>query len=179
MRTSTSFKTGLAGLAAAVLGLATLPSAAQAATVTQAITIGATVASYGALSVAPTTLTFADADPGAVPSITATEGAVAVVARARVAPAASWTLALAGNAANLTEAGGGTIPMSAINWTATPVTGTGYNAGGALNGTTGVNVGTFTGPGTRSADLTFSLANSYDYAVGSYTGGATYTLTFP
>jgi hypothetical protein len=44
---------------------------------------------------------------------------------------------------------------------------------------TAQSVASWTGPGNREGTVSFALANSWDYKTGSYTVGATYTLTAP
>jgi hypothetical protein len=83
-------------------------------------------------------------------------------------------------AANLTNAGGDTIPFSQISWT---------SSGNGDTGAQPIPAGTFTG-GTqtlttfpvntwRESCHTFSYANAAARASGTYTGRATYTLSAP
>ena len=72
------------------------------------------------------------------------------------------------------EAGGASIPINNLSWV---VTGAGYAAGTAAQ--TDVSLGSWGGPGTRTGTQTYRLANSWTYAVGTYSVTLTYTLTAP
>ena len=96
-------------------------------------------------------------------------------------PGAAGTATLSvTTAANLTNAGGDTIPFTQISWTST-------GAGDA--GAEAIPAGTFTGATQTLATFsvnrwneschTFSYANAANVASGTYTGRATYTLSAP
>jgi len=82
--------------------------------------------------------------------------------------------------ANLTNAGGDTIPFSEISWTST---------GNGDTGAEPIPSGTFTGGLQTLATLTgntwneschtFSFANTTTRAAGTYSGRATYTMSAP
>lgn len=152
---------------AASLVLAGAPAAAQQ---TANLTVNATVAARASLTLSNAALAFADADPDTTPNITASP-VVTVTARSRTT---------GGNAVSLTvvaltdlTSGLDTIAASNISWTAT----------GALNaGTLGlapVSIGSWTGSGFRTGNMTFALINSWAYAIGNYTATVVYTLSAP
>jgi hypothetical protein len=166
MRTK-SLRLGTAILAIAV----TQPLGA--ATDTKGVTINATVSAAASLTVSTGTLTFPNSNPETVPSIGPTEGVVSITAKARTSAGSPVTLTL--NAAADLKSGSDTIAISNITWTAS---GAGF-APGTMAVLTEVTVASWTGSGNRSGSQTFAMANSWDYATGSYTTTATYTLTAP
>ncbi|MGQ9922155.1 MAG: hypothetical protein ACUVRZ_12630 [Desulfobacca sp.] len=145
---------------------------AWAATDIKTLTINASVSARAKLTISPTTINFADADPDVTPSIPA-DSAVAVNARVRTGASSTATLQV--SATNDLSNGTETIPISNVTWTAS---GSGFT-GGTLSKTTAQDVASWTGSGNRSGTLSFFLANSWDYATGSYTTTAQYTLTAP
>lgn len=176
MRTSTLLKTGLATLAAALLGLAALPSAADAASATADLTIGATVSARATLTLGAASIDFADADPDTVPSIPSTPASVAVTAKVRTGNGNQPTLTVVADGP-LTDGGSGaTIPISAVTWTASAAP----FIAGTMNDATAQSAATF-GNGSTQATGSFSyfLANNWSYNVGTYTATATYTLSAP
>jgi hypothetical protein len=157
-----------------LLGLSCLlASEGHAATDTKTATVSATVNAAASLTLGVNTVTFADADPGTTASITATEGAITVTAKARTSANGAVTLTVL--AADDLKSGSDSIGIGNVTWT---VSGTGYQAG-TLNKSSAQSVGSWTGPGVRSGALTFALANSFTYATGSYSTTVTYTLTAP
>ncbi len=145
---------------------------AQAATSTQTLNINAAVNARATLSLGVGAINFADADPDTVPSIAATENAVAVTAKVRTGSASTATLTHVGPA-NLVS-GSDNIPIGNVTWTAT---GAGF-VPGTMN-TVAQSAGSWTGSGNRAGTFSYFLANSWDYATGSYTASTTYTLTAP
>ena len=141
---------------------------AFAATDTKVLTINATVSARATLTLGVAAINFPDADPDSGP-ILATENPVSVTAKIRTSAAGNVTLTCI--------AGGdlGPIPISNVTWTAA---GNGF-VGGTMSSTVGQSAGSWTGSGNRSSSFTYSLANSWDYAVGSYSQSVTYTLTAP
>ena len=165
-----------AGIAAGitVLGLVTAHGAqAASSTATATQTITANINSAASLTLGSPTITFTStSSTGTTP---ATEGgnSFSVSAQARTGSSSTVTLTvLAGG--DLTS-GGNTIAINNVTWTAT---GTGY-ANGTLNKTTAQSVGSWTGSGLYNGTMSFFLANSNSYAVGTYTATITYTLTAP
>jgi hypothetical protein len=146
---------------------------ALAATDTETLIINAQVANSAKLTLGAGTINFPDADPDTVPSIAASENAVAVSAKARTGASGTVTLSvLVGT--DLTS-GSDAIPIGNVTWTAT---GAGYS-GGTMNRTTAQSAGSWNGPGNKTGTFSYFLANSWAYAVGNYTATATYTLTSP
>jgi hypothetical protein len=165
-------KTRLLLIGAAVAALALMQPLA-AATATSNVTVAATVSASAKLTIGAAGVTFPDADPETVTSINATEGAITISAKGRTSTSGTVTLTL--KAADDLTSGSDTIPISNVTWTAS---GTGF-AAGTMNKTTAQTVGSWTGSGTHSGTASFKLANSWDYATGSYSVQATYTLTAP
>jgi hypothetical protein len=159
------------GVALAAFLLA--PVAAFAATDSQVLTINATVAARAKLVLAPTTINFPDADPDLVPSISANENSVNVLASVRTSSAGVSTLTCLANG-NL-DSGSDQIAISNVSWTSG---GAGYLAG-TMSNALAQAVGSWTGSGSRVGTLNYFLANSWAYAPGSYTQTVTYTLTSP
>jgi hypothetical protein len=146
--------------------------AAWAASDTEDLTINCTVAARAKLALTPTTINFPDADPDDTPSIPA-DNTVSVSSKIRSSSDSNLTVLANGDL----TAGTNTIGINNVTWTAS---GSGY-VGGTMNKTTSQSVGSWAGPssGNKVGTLTFSLANSWGYAPGSYTATATYTLTAP
>jgi len=165
-------KTRILLIGAAIAGIA-LMQPLGAATDTANVTVSATVAASAKLTIGATTVTFPDADPETVATINATEGAIAITAKGRTSAAGNVTLTLL--AADDLKSGTDVIGISNVTWTAS---GTGF-AAGTMNKTLAQTVGSWTGSGTRTGSASFKLANSWDYATGSYSVTATYTLTAP
>ena len=153
-------------------GLVLMATGAFAVDATQPLTINATVSARATLSLGVGTINFADADPDTVPSIAATENAVSVTAKVRTGSASTATLTHVGPA-NLVS-GSDNIPIGNVTWTAT---GAGF-VPGTMN-TVAQSAGSWTGSGNRAGTFSYFLANSWDYATGSYTASTTYTLTAP
>ncbi len=145
-----------------------------AATDTKSVTVTATVGNQVVFTVNNTTVNFVDTDP-ATASIPG-DVTVMITAKARVAKDGVWTLDVKAGG-DLTEAGGGVIPIGAITWTCGD--GGGYAAGGTMNKTTAQAVGSFTNSGSHVGTQTYAMANSWSYATGSYSATLTYTLTTP
>ncbi len=150
-----------------------LPLAAQGASDTETLTINAIVAARATLTIAPTTINFPDADPDATPSIPANENSVSVQSKVRTSSAGVSTLTCLANGAlqSVSDA----IAISNVTWTAS---GAGY-VPGTMSDVAAQNVGSWSGSGTRNGNFDFSLANSWDYNVGSYTQTVLYTLSAP
>ena len=150
------------------LCLVLMAGGAFAATDTKVLTINATVSARATLTLGVAAINFPDADPDSGP-ILATENPVSVTAKIRTSAAGNVTLTCI--------AGGdlGPIPISNVTWTAA---GNGF-VGGTMSSTVGQSAGSWVGSGNRSSSFTYSLANSWDYTVGSYSQSVTYTLTAP
>lgn len=150
-------------------------SAAMAATATQPLTLNATVSNTAVLTVNPASISFPDADPDSVPLIPA-NSTVAVTAKAKTTAGATVTLTVLADD-DLKDAASDVIGISAVKWTST---GAGF-VGGTMAKTpsAAVSVASWTGSGNRSGVNTYTLDNSWNYLVGSYTVATTYTLTSP
>jgi len=143
-----------------------------AATDQQNLTINATVSAKAKLTVGVAAINFADADPDSVPSIAATENPVSVTVKAQTGGGSSITLTVQANGD--LDSGTDTIDISNVTWTAT---GAGFVAG--TMDTTAQAAGSWTGPGRHDGTFSYQLANSWDYAAGSYSQTVVYTLTAP
>ena len=89
----------------------------SAATDTKPITVSASVAASAKLTLSIATVSFPDADPDLVPSISNSEGAVTVTAKGKTTTGSNVTLTL--QAAGDLASGSDTIPISNVTWTAT------------------------------------------------------------
>jgi hypothetical protein len=145
---------------------------AGAATDQETLTINATVSAKAKLTLGVAAINFPDADPDTEPSIAATENPVSVTVKAQTGGASAVTLTVQANGD--LDSGTDTIDITNVSWTAT---GTGF-VGGTMD-TTAQSAGSWTGPGRRDGTFAFSLANSWDYAAGSYSQTVVYTLTAP
>ena len=144
----------------ALFGLLLSLGIAEAQT-TQVLTINATVSSRAELTLSPTTINFPDASPTTTPVIPA-DSTVAVTARVRTG--GTPTLRVVANG-DLTS-GGDTIGADQVSWTATGAP----FIGGTMNSSVSQDAATFgSGNGEFTGTYIFSLANSWNYAVGSYT----------
>jgi hypothetical protein len=154
-------------------GQLTRACVAHAKSKTATATATATVSSIAKLSLSASSLTFPDANPDTTPSIPALGGPVTITAKARSTPGA--TIMLSVIASDDLRSGTSTIPISALSWAAS---GTGF-VPGTMNHTTAQPVGTWAGAGVWVGTQTYSLANSWTYAAGTYTTTLTYTLVAP
>ncbi len=170
----TSVRLTALATAAALVALMMGPVSADAATATQPLTINATVAARATLTLGSATINFPDADPDAVPSISATENPVSVIARVRTGAASTPTLTVL--AGGPLTSGADTIGISNVTWTAAAAP----FIGGTMNSVTAQSAATFaTGSGNYGSTFSYFLANSWAYNVGAYTATVTYTLTAP
>ncbi len=148
------------------------PAAAQV-TATQVVSVSATVSTTAKLTVGSPTVSFPNADPDNTPSIQASEGAIAITAKAKTGAAGNVTLTILAGSDLIS--GSDSIVISNVTWTAG---GTGF-VPGTMNSVSAQSVGSWTGSGNYSGTQTFFLANSWNYRVGNYGASATYTLTAP
>lgn len=142
---------------------------------TDTLDVQVNVASIGKLTVDLTQITFeVDSDPDTEPTIPTEEGDVTVEVKVRHAGASNATLDHL--AIDFSPVPTGTLDIGDVSWTAA-----GANfVGGTMNSTTAQNVGTFANSGSYTGVLTYTLPNSWDYQVGSFTAAATtFTLTVP
>lgn len=150
---------------------------AEAVTSQATVTLGATVSSSASLSLANTTVTFPNVTPPGV--INAAENGAIVTATFRTATSTPGTLMVLST--DLTDApASDVIPVTAISSTATNTSGGFFTAGPVTWSKTGNGAQVGTGPsGSYAGTFSWSLANSWTYATGVYTGSAVYTLTAP
>ncbi len=144
-----------------------------AATDTKPLTLSATVSAMAQLTIGRVNVSFPDADPDTILTIPDALGPISVNARVKTINSGAVTLTIVA-ASDLTS-GSDLIPISNITWTAT---GTGF-APGIMNATTAQSVATRSGSGTLSGTQSYSMVNSWAYAIGTYSASATYTLTAP
>lgn len=143
-----------------VLGLLALADVASAQTLT--------------LTLSRTTIPFASADPDTTPSIAAP--VVGVTYRIRGNAGGAWQITLL--ASGDLSSGLATIPVSNVTWAATP-------APPFLSGTMSATLAQPVAGGfgnvnpARTAQVTFFLANSWSYDVGTYSATFVFTLTAP
>ena len=140
---------------------------------TEPLTINAVVAGAATLVLGTNTINFASADPDTVPSIAATENPVSVTVRARTGSADTVTLTHIADGP--LDSGTDTIAISNVTWTAG---GAGFVAG-TMSDTIDVSAGSWTGSGEQIGTFDYAFANSWSYAIGTYTQTSTYTLTAP
>lgn len=157
------------GIVAAAILCWSAPAFAQA-TQTGSVNVSANVNAKAKLTLGAATVTFADADPDTTPSMTA--AALSVDVKARTSDAGNVVLTV--SAGGDLDSGSATIAISNLTWTAA---GAGFQAGTA--NTTDQTVGSWTGGGTYTGSQTYALANSWDYATGTYAVTLTYTLSAP
>lgn len=126
------------------------------------------------LSIAPTTIVFATADPDTVPVITSP--AVQVSYRIRQNNFNPWILSVL--AGGDLVSGAATVDISNISWVATPSP---PFQSGVMSKTVAQRVAGGTGnvANTSRGQITFRLANSWNYTAGLYTQTVVFTLTAP
>lgn len=165
-------KTLSGALAAAALFVFASSASAQTTLATQNVLAQVTVGNQARLTVGGGPITFADSDPDTVPQIAA--GApVTVQARARVAPGTQLNVTVSAAAAFFDATN--TIPVTAMEWTAS---GDASFVGGAM-ATTEQNVSQWVGPAQQNGTQNYTLNNSWDYAPGTHQVQLTYTLSTP
>jgi hypothetical protein len=147
-------------------------AASVAGAQTRTATFNVSIAGSARLTISPTSLTFPDSDPTSVPTVAAQPGPVAITVKARATVNTPVRLTL-GATDNL-RSGVVTIPASAVTWTAT---GTGFSGGTLSLGAQ--TVGNWIGSGVRTGTQSFLFANSWSYAVGTYTLSMQYTVVSP
>jgi hypothetical protein len=129
------------------------------------------------LTVGQTTISFPDANPDLVPSITSTPTPVAVTVRVTGNGGRPWSLTIA--AADHLRSGASVIAINNVTWTSS-TTANGFLAGGALAVSPAQTVASGTGNmNTRTSNLTFQLANLWTFDPGNYSTSATFTLSAP
>ena len=126
------------------------------------------------MTISPSTITFASADPDTTPSIAAPS--ITVSYRVQNNLGGSWRISLLAGG-DLT-AGSATIGINNVTWTASP---TPPFQAGTLSGTLAQTLASGTGnvPLGTTGTVVFRLANSWTYNVGSYSTSVVFTLTAP
>ena len=158
--------------AAALTVLAAASPAAAQTTATATVNVTVNVSARATLDFHGTNaVTFADADPDTISSISAP--AMTIDVKGRTSGGSNVTLTVLSN--EDLSSGSDTIGIGNLTWTAT---GTGFTAG-TMDKTTAQAVGTWAGSGTHNGSMTLKLANSWAYSSGAYTATLTYTLTAP
>jgi hypothetical protein len=152
--------------------------AAWGAQATADVKVAATVSSSAKLTLSASTVTFPDADPDTVKSIPANENGAVVTAKVKTGSATTATLKVL--AADDLKSGSDTIPITNVTSSATNTSGSFFSAGPITWSKTspGVTVGQG-GSGSYAGTFSWFLANNWNYATGSYTANATYTLLAP
>lgn len=142
-----------------------------------AVIVAATAASASAqrldLSVNPMTVTFPPADPDVVPLVSSTP----VQIRYRVRQyEGQWSLTIV--AMGDLISGASTVDISNVTWVATPAP---PFENGTLSKTVAQRLASGTGPTNpaREGQITFRLANSWNYNAGLYTQTILLTLSTP
>lgn len=165
---NTLVKVGLS-TAAAVLLMSSSAFAQSTATASLSVTVN--VAARARLTLSAPSITFIDQDPASVATLSATPLTVDVSARTGAASNVTLTVLATGDLTSGTN----TIPVNTLAWT---VGGAGF-AAGTSSASTAQSVGAWVGSGARSGTQTYTLPNSWSYAVGTYTTTLNYTLTAP
>ena len=126
------------------------------------------------LSGSPTTIVFGTADPDTVPIITSAP--VQESYRIRQNNFNPWILSVL--AGGDLVAGSATVDISNISWVATPSP---PFQSGVMSKTVAQRVASGTGnvANTSQGQITFRLANSWNYTAGLYTQTVVFTLTAP
>lgn len=127
------------------------------------------------LSLSSTSISFPSADPDTTPSIAAPVMQVTYRVRQN-AYDADWQLTVL--ASGDLSSGIATIPVSNVTWTATPAP---PFQSGTMSATLAQRVASGVGNAnpSRTAYVSFFLANSWSYDVGTYSAIFTFTLTAP
>ena len=136
------------------------------------VVVSARPAAAQFIQLQPTTIGIASADPDTVPLVSASPIRVTYIALGQGAN--PWTITV--EAEGQLVSGASTIPISNVSWVATP---TPTFRNGTLSTVPQV-LATGTGLALlERGDVTFRLANSWNYNVGTYTQTITFTLSSP
>jgi hypothetical protein len=153
-----------------------LAGTAWAATDSKTLTINATVAATAKLTLSAATISFPNADPDTVASIPSAPTTVTFTCMVKTGAAslATLTVLATGDLTN-TATPPDTIAINNVTWT---TSGAPFVVG-TMNKTTAQPVASWTGSGNRTGTCSYFLANSWNYATGTYTASANYVLTAP
>ena len=164
-------KTRLLFLGVAVAAIA-LAQPLGAASDFKNVTMTAVVSASAKLELSSLTVAFPDTpDVDANPTIPAS-AILTITAKGKTSGGAPITLTVTG--ADLMS-GSNAIPISNVTWAGT---GTGFLVNGTMS-TSAQTMATWTNSGIHTGTQAYTLANSWDYAVGTYNGTVVYTLTTP
>ena len=125
------------------------------------------------LSVNPVSISFPISDPDTVPVISSAQVQVSYRVRSYDGP---WTITLLATGDLIS--GSATVDISNVTWVATPAP---PFQNGVLSKTVAQRLAAGTGSinPARTGQVTFRLANSWNYAAGLYTQTIVFTLTAP
>jgi hypothetical protein len=137
------------------------------------VTLSVNLGSYARLSMAPTAMTFPDANPDLVPFVAAVPPTINVTARTRTTRGAQ--VILTAQPTGDLRAGLLTIPASMLRWTGT---GAGFVPGTLATGSN-VTVGSWTGSGVRAGTQSYQFENRWSHPPGTYSVTIVYTLSSP
>ena len=158
-------------LPSATIGFALFLWPAAAAAQSDTATLNASVSGLARLSLSSGSMTFADADPDAVPFVPASPPALSITAKARATEGGEVTLTVL--ATDDLRSGVDTIPASAISWTAS---GPGF-VPGTLSSTAEQLVASWPGSGVRTGSQSFRFQNLWTHPIGTYTLTMVFTLS--
>ena len=164
-------------LAVAALAVLSTPVYAQQ-TANGTVTVSVSVNARAKLSInnaTTTAISFADTDPDLNGGVINANTPLTIDVKARTTPTGSVTLTV--RADHDLQSTDGNIAISNLTWASG--SGGGFSATGTSSDSAEVPVASFTGPGARSGTQNYSLANSWNYATGTYNATLTYTLTAP
>ena len=125
------------------------------------------------LSVSPASIVFASADPDVAPVVIAAPVTVQIRVRQNAGP---WQLTVLANGDLIS--GADTVDITNVTWTASPAP---PFQSGTLSKTVAQRVasGTANVNPPQSGSVTFRLANSWNYAAGTYSQTLVFTLSAP
>jgi hypothetical protein len=129
-------------------------------------------AQYVTLSLSPSTISFSSADPDDTPVLTSPTITASYVVLFSFGQ--SWTISL--QADDDLRNGTSTIRASSVSWTASPSPP--FRAG-TLSTATAQTLASGSGDAWTSGTVTFTLPNSWNYDVGTYSATITFTLACP
>ncbi|MCX6549745.1 MAG: hypothetical protein NTY02_01855 [Acidobacteria bacterium] len=125
------------------------------------------------LSLSQNSFSFASADPDSTPTITGSPAITVTYSVSGTKSGGGWTMTLLAGG-NLI-AGTATIPISNMTWTATPKP---VFQDGMMSNSLAQTLASGLGNKSNSTGMvTFSLANSWSYNVGTYTASIIFTIT--
>lgn len=160
--------------AIATLTLAAQSALAEKATAKADINLSAEVKVRAKLTLGVSSISFQDADPSAMPSISANEnGSISVVSWVRTPTGTKPLLTV--EAKDDLKSGTDKIDAHNVSWTAS---GDSAYKSGTLSKSS-QTVAEFPKSGKYEGAYNFQLKNSAEYAPGSYTTQVTYTLVVP